>query len=128
MVVVEMQTFHRDQFLNQLLEPTRLYSSHLDLLEQGRHLVRAVAHITGGGFDNLNRVLLDDLTVKYHETDRFYAHSNTFAWIQERSGLSMAEMRKTFNCGIGMMIVLPAQDQVPFEDYSELGVIENVNY
>ena len=115
------------EFLNQLLEPTRLYSSHVNLLDEKHHRIKAVAHITGGGFDNLNRVLSKDLTVKYHETDCFYAHSNTFSWIQERSGLSMTEMRKTFHCGIGMMVIIPAQDQVPFEDYSELGVIENVN-
>ena len=115
------------EFLDQLLEPTRLYSSHVSLLDEKHHRVKAIAHITGGGFDNLNRVLPEDLTVKYQETDCFYAHSNTFAWIQERSGLSMAEMRKTFNCGVGMMVVLPDQDDVPFDDYSELGVIEKVN-
>ncbi len=92
--------------INQLLEPTKIYVNDIELVKKMGITINALAHITGGGFDNINRVLPEGLTVKY-EHDGFYSHDNLFEWIQNKANLTMEEMRSTFNCGIGMMVVMP---------------------
>ena len=92
-----------------LLAPTRLYVIQaLAAIRQGG--VRALAHITGGGLtENLPRVLPDDLGAQIDLNA--WRLPPVFAWLVEQSGLSQSELLKTFNCGIGMVIVVdPAQE------------------
>jgi phosphoribosylformylglycinamidine cyclo-ligase len=86
-----------------LIAPTRIYvKSVLALLSDER--VKAFAHITGGGLtDNTPRVLSDDLAPRFD--DAALALPPLFAWLQQAGGLSTAEMRRTFNCGIGGVVV-----------------------
>ena len=66
--------------------------------------VKAFAHITGGGLtDNTPRVLTDDLAPRFD--DGALALPPLFQWLQEAGGLSEAEMRRTFNCGVGGIVV-----------------------
>ena len=90
--------------------------------------IKALAHITGGGFENVNRVLPDNLTVMYDREDEFYSHHQLFQWIQTKAKMTMEEMRSTFNCGIGMVMILSPEDanRLPI-DTIPLGKIEN-NY
>ena len=87
------------------LTPTRIYvSTVLDLCRQ--NMVHAAAHITGGGLiGNLPRILPDGLTVKI---DRPWVVPSEFGWLQEAGELSSEDMLATFNCGIGMVLVIPA--------------------
>ena len=91
-----------------LLEPTRLYVRPLLALLKNP-AVRGFAHITGGGLtDNTPRVLPDGLVPDF--SDAALALPPLFAWLQEAGGLSIAAMRRTFNCGIGgVLVVDPAQ-------------------
>jgi len=88
-----------------LLEPTRLYVKPMLAALKATDGIKAMAHITGGGFpDNIPRVL----------PDRLGAHLNlsaivvppVFAWLSKTGGVSQDEMLRTFNCGIGMVVVV----------------------
>ncbi|MCG7492684.1 phosphoribosylformylglycinamidine cyclo-ligase [Thalassobius sp. Cn5-15] len=87
-----------------LLAPTRLYVKQvLDAIRAGG--VHALAHITGGGLtENLPRVLPDDLgaTIDLGAWDM----PPVFKWLAATGGMEEAEMLKTFNCGIGMILVV----------------------
>jgi len=94
----------------ELLTPTRLYVHHaLALIRAGG--VRGLAHITGGGLtENLPRVLPEGLgaSIALDSWDL----PPVFDWLRITGGLDDAEMLKTFNCGIGMAVVVQA-DRVP---------------
>ncbi len=89
-----------------LLEPTRIYIK--PLLELFKHIdVHALAHITGGGLlENLPRVMPANTQA------RIDAHSWTppavFEWLQREGNIAITEMYRTFNCGIGMVVVVAA--------------------
>ena len=87
-----------------LLTPTRLYvRPALAALRAGG--VRALAHITGGGLtENLPRVLPDGLGAGIDLGA--WALPPVFGWLQAQAGIAEGEMLKTFNCGIGMVIVV----------------------
>ncbi len=87
-----------------LLTPTRIYVKRLlPLLKDDG--VRGFAHITGGGLtDNVPRVFTDDLAARYDETA--LTLPPIFDWLMKTGGLTLAEMRRTFNCGIGGVLVV----------------------
>lgn len=89
-----------------LLAPTRIYVK--SLLELIRSLpVRGLAHITGGGLsDNVPRVLPEGLEVVL-ERHRWH-RDPLFDWLERTGRIERAEMYRTFNCGIGMVVILPA--------------------
>ncbi|MFD1911368.1 phosphoribosylformylglycinamidine cyclo-ligase [Halodurantibacterium flavum] len=89
-----------------LLQPTRLYvKPALAAVRAGG--VRALAHITGGGLtENLPRVLPDDLGAEIDLGS--WDLPPVFRWLAETSGMSEAELLKTFNAGIGMVLVVAA--------------------
>lgn len=89
-----------------LLAPTRLYvQPALAAVRAGG--VHALAHITGGGLtENLPRVLPEGLTGAIDLTG--WTLPPLFRWLAEAGGVAEAEMLKTFNCGIGMVMVCAA--------------------
>ncbi len=89
-----------------LLTPTRLYvKPALAAVRAGG--VHALAHITGGGLtENLPRVLPDDLGCEIDLSS--WALPSVFAWMAGVAGIDNAEMLKTFNAGIGMVLVVAA--------------------
>ena len=88
-----------------LLTPTRLYVRSCLGASRGTSAVKALAHITGGGFvDNIPRVLPDGLAVSV-ELDRVPVLP-VFKWLAVAGKITEAEMLRTFNCGIGMVAVL----------------------
>jgi phosphoribosylformylglycinamidine cyclo-ligase len=89
-----------------LLTPTRIYVKSL-LALIGALPVRGLAHITGGGLtDNVPRVLPDGLEVVL-ERHRWH-RDPVFDWLQRTGRIEREEMYRTFNCGIGMVAILPA--------------------
>jgi phosphoribosylformylglycinamidine cyclo-ligase len=91
--------------LDRLLAPTRIYVK--PLLALARELeVHALAHITGGGLtDNIPRVLPDGLEAVLER--RRWHRDPVFDWLQRVGHIEPAEMYRTFNCGIGMVAVVP---------------------
>jgi len=86
-----------------LMVPTRLYARPaLDAIRAGG--VHALAHITGGGLtENLPRVFPEGLGAEIDLSS--WKLPPVFAWMAETGGIDGAEMLKTFNCGIGMVVV-----------------------
>ena len=89
-----------------LLAPTRIYvKSCLDLLRAD--LVHAFSHITGGGLlENLPRILPDGLVA--HVDAGAWKLPSVFNWLRQLGDITDDEMARTFNCGIGMVVVVPA--------------------
>jgi len=87
-----------------LLEPTRIYVKPLLALMKVLP-VKGMAHITGGGITgNVPRILADDLTAVIHADA--WTFPPVFQWLQEQGNVALAEMHRTFNCGIGMVLVV----------------------
>jgi phosphoribosylformylglycinamidine cyclo-ligase len=90
-----------------LMMPTRIYVPALLALHRA-DLLKAAAHITGGGLPgNLPRVLPDD-TVAVLEP--YWSVPPVFAWLARTGGIAPAEMLRVFNCGIGMALVVADPD------------------
>ncbi|KRS14463.1 phosphoribosylformylglycinamidine cyclo-ligase [Roseovarius atlanticus] len=89
-----------------LLTPTRLYVTQaLEAVRAGG--VHALAHITGGGLtENIPRVLPDDLGVDIDLGS--FDLPPVFRWLMGQGGMAEAEMLKTFNCGVGMVLAVDA--------------------
>jgi len=89
-----------------LLEPTKIYvKSVLELLKNVD--VHALSHITGGGFwENIPRVLPE--TAQAVIKGDSWQWPSIFNWLQDNGNITEHEMYRTFNCGVGMVIVVPA--------------------
>ena len=94
--------------LDALIEPTKIYvKSILALIEQ--HSVHAISHITGGGLlENIPRVLPENLAAKLDADS--WTMPEIFQFLQTGGNIQMNEMYRVFNCGVGMVVVVP-QDQ-----------------
>lgn len=92
-----------------LLEPTRIYVKNLlQLFKQVQ--VNALCHITGGGFwENIPRVLPEN--TKAVIDGKSWQWPAIFNWLQQQGNISRHEMYRTFNCGVGMIVVVP-QDKL----------------
>lgn len=88
-----------------LLEPTKIYvKSVLALLKEVE--VHALSHITGGGFwENIPRVLPE--TAQAVINGESWQWPSIFNWLQDKGNITTHEMYRTFNCGVGMVIVVP---------------------
>lgn len=94
--------------LQQLIEPTKIYvKSVLSLLKQ--HTVHAISHITGGGLlENIPRVLPENLAAKLNNNS--WELPEIFQFLQDAGNIEMTEMYRVFNCGVGMVLVLSADE------------------
>jgi phosphoribosylformylglycinamidine cyclo-ligase len=116
-----------------MLSPTRIYvKALLDLIE--RVDVHAMAHITGGGLlENIPRSVPDGL--RAHVDLDTFERSDDFAWLQDAGGLDETNMLRTFNCGLGMVIMVSADQadaalatlRAAGEDASIVGSIETAD-
>jgi phosphoribosylformylglycinamidine cyclo-ligase len=88
-----------------LLEPTQIYVKPMLAALKATDKINALAHITGGGFpDNLPRVLPKGLGVTLDLAA--IPLPEVFRWLAQAGGLAQSEMLRTFNCGIGMVVVV----------------------
>jgi phosphoribosylformylglycinamidine cyclo-ligase len=88
-----------------LLTPTRIYVKSLLAAIRETRGVKALAHITGGGFpDNIPRVLPDTLAIQIDLAQ--VPVLPVFKWMAQVGQIAEAEMLRTFNCGIGMIVVV----------------------
>ncbi len=90
-----------------LLRPTRIYADVVATLmsEQTRAAVSGIAHITGGGLEeNISRIVPEGLSVEIdHHAWKVPA---VFDWLQQLGNVDIAEMRRVFNMGIGLAVIV----------------------
>jgi len=94
-----------DQWVDRLLTPTALYVHLARELRKNTEL-HALAHITGGGVENIPRVLPPGMTWKM----KAWAWPEAFLEVQKRTKMSDEKMLVTLNCGIGLVAILPGKD------------------
>jgi phosphoribosylformylglycinamidine cyclo-ligase len=101
--------FDQDRLLiDHLMAPTRIYvKSLLPLLAERR--VKGLAHITGGGLlENIPRVLPDGCHAVVNADA--WEQSRLMAFLQAQGSIEPEELARTFNCGVGMVVVVAAED------------------
>jgi phosphoribosylformylglycinamidine cyclo-ligase len=86
-----------------LLTPTRIYVKPILRVLAESDGVKALAHITGGGSDNIQRVLTKHLAIKVDLSK--VQVPEVFKWLAKNGGIQEKEMLRTFNCGIGMAVI-----------------------
>ena len=97
-------TLHGKPFKQAIMEPTRLYVKNV-LAALATHPIKALAHITGGGLlENIPRVLPEGLAARLVKGS--WPQTELFAWLQSTAGIDDTEMNRTFNNGIGMVVVV----------------------
>ncbi|QOW20777.1 phosphoribosylformylglycinamidine cyclo-ligase [Lysobacter ciconiae] len=100
--------FDGTSLIDALMAPTALYVKPVLALLRGEHgeAVHAMAHITGGGLtENIVRVVPEDLGVRIEASA--IVLPPVFDWLQREGAVADAEMWRTFNCGIGFVLVVP---------------------
>ncbi len=92
-----------------LTVPTRIYVKSVLAAQKETGAIKALAHITGGGFvDNIPRVLPPGLSARIDLSA--VEMPKVFGWLAKVGGLDQAELVRTFNCGIGMIAVVAPED------------------
>ncbi len=100
------QDLHGQKLIDALMAPTKIYvKSLLELFKTVE--VHALSHITGGGLiENLPRVMPNHTCAKIDS--QAWQRPAVFDWLQEQGNVAKIEMHRTFNCGIGMVVVVAA--------------------
>lgn len=104
--------FAKDRSLAQaLMEPTRIYvKTVLPIMKAG--LVKGAAHITGGGLiENPPRCIAEGLQARFDWNA--WPMPAVFQWLAETGGISDHEMRRTFNCGVGFILIVAPENAEP---------------
>ena len=97
-------TLDGQPFRQAVMAPTRLYVKSV-LAALAQHPVKALAHITGGGLlENIPRVLPEGMAARLKKGS--WPQTELFAWLQRIAGIDDHEMNRTFNNGIGMVVVI----------------------
>lgn len=106
-----------EKYRTWLLEPTRLYVEAA-LVLKNEFVVHAMAHITGGGIDNLPRVLPDNLKACISKWEL----PECFKEVMARAKIADQNMRETFNCGIGLVVIVKGgQGEAIIERLQKIG-------
>ncbi|HGJ5857304.1 phosphoribosylformylglycinamidine cyclo-ligase [Arsenophonus nasoniae] len=91
-----------------LLAPTRIYVKNILALIEKLD-IHAIAHITGGGFwENIPRVLPANTQAQIDGAS--WQWPAIFSWLQQTGNVTTHEMYRTFNCGVGMVMVIAAEE------------------
>ena len=118
---------------DELIIPTKIYVKELLPLIKNK-LINSIAHITGGGIsENLSRGIPNNLKAVIDTKD--FRIPKLFLWLKELSNISVREMLNTFNCGIGMIIIVKNRNKKKVCDfltknkvnYSTIGEIKKKN-
>tara|TARA_B100001093_G_scaffold519695_1_gene609898 strand:- start:659 stop:1762 length:1104 start_codon:yes stop_codon:yes gene_type:complete len=116
-----------------LLEPTIIYVNAIKVAREVGN-IKGIAHITGGGLlENLPRILPDGKCAVLNLNS--WSKSPVFSWLIEKGSIEISEMLRTFNCGIGMVIIVSADKASAISEAikatgqpaTPIGVIENRN-
>ncbi len=108
--------FHGQPLVDVVMAPTRIYVKQI-LAALAKHgtAIKGLAHITGGGLlDNVPRILQDGLTARIEKSS--WTLPPLFQWLQEEGQVADTEMHRVFNCGIGMVLAVSADQAQAIAD------------
>lgn len=92
-----------------ILEPTKIYVKPVLAAINSGVKIKGIAHITGGGLsENIPRVLPENVIAELHYKN--WTRPKIFDWLQQNGNIADAEMARTFNCGIGLVLVVCAEE------------------
>jgi phosphoribosylamine--glycine ligase/phosphoribosylaminoimidazole synthetase len=120
-ILDRVQTFEivSDKIKNDLCMTHKCYYHDVKLLRESV-TINGLCHITGGGLtENPPRILPEGLDIKYNDWEL----PDVFKYLQHKGQLDNNEMRRTFNCGIGMMVIIPKEDLNKVKNYQCIGEI-----
>lgn len=102
---IKLDKINNETFIEQIMKPhTPYYKAIRDLFD--KDVLHGMAHITGGGIEgNLNRILSDGLCTKIDLSKLKVL--DIFKYIRNQGNISDSEMLRTFNCGVGFILVTP---------------------
>ncbi|MFI3246058.1 MAG: phosphoribosylformylglycinamidine cyclo-ligase [Ferrimonas sp.] len=104
---IDQVTIDNQPLIDALMAPTKIYVKSMLALAKA-HPIHAVSHITGGGFwENIPRVLPNDCKAIIDGSS--WQWPSVFHWLQTTGNIDTHEMYRTFNCGVGLIIALPAE-------------------
>lgn len=104
------ETLDGQPIADALMTPTKIYVKAIRALQEavGNANLHAMSHITGGGLtENLPRVLPEGLSAQVDTQS--WQMPELFTWLQRHGNIEQSEMYRTFNCGVGFVIVVPAE-------------------
>lgn len=111
-----------NQHKDWLMQPTRLYVAAATELKKKKYNVKAACHITGGGIDNIPRVLPDTMKVVLNQ----WKMPECFQFVQKKSGMTDDQMLRTLNCGMGFMFIVSKTEAAAIsQNLTEIGY-ENI--
>tara|TARA_B100000900_G_scaffold414548_1_gene441496 strand:- start:662 stop:2971 length:2310 start_codon:yes stop_codon:yes gene_type:complete len=112
--------------LEELLTPTKIYVNDIEEIKTNfKDYIKGFSHITGGGIiDNIKRLLDDDHNIKISYD---WEIPNVFKWIYKNSEMSVDDMLRTYNCGIGMVVILDKNIFNDIDNEKLLNMINNNN-
>jgi phosphoribosylformylglycinamidine cyclo-ligase len=105
------ETLDGQPIADALMAPTKIYVKAIRALQDalGNANLHAMSHITGGGLtENLPRVLPEGLSAQVDTQS--WQLPELFTWLQRHGNIEQSEMYRTFNCGVGFVIVVPAAE------------------
>lgn len=92
-----------------ILEPTKIYVKPVLAAINADVKIKGIAHITGGGLsENIPRILPENVIAELQYKN--WVRPKIFDWLQQNGNIADAEMARTFNCGIGLVLVVAPED------------------
>lgn len=92
-----------------ILEPTKIYVKPVLAAINADVKIKGIAHITGGGLsENIPRILPENVIAELQYKN--WVRPKIFDWLQQNGNIADAEMARTFNCGIGLILVIAAEE------------------
>lgn len=92
-----------------ILEPTKIYVKPVLAAINADVKIKGIAHITGGGLsENIPRILPENVIAELQYKN--WVRPKIFDWLQQNGNVADAEMARTFNCGIGLILVVAAEE------------------
>ena len=119
--IYENPKFDKNKTLAEILmKPTLMYTKAF-LAANKNYKVKSISHITGGGLiDNPPRAFNKNLTLKFDMKN--FKLPPLFKWLKDKANISLFELAKTFNCGIGFLIFVDKNDaQLIINDINKIG-------
>ncbi len=103
------QPFDGSTLGKKLLAPTQLYVKPILNILQNNTQIHGIAHITGGGImENISRVMPEGIAIEVNQHS--WQRPAVFEWLQQQGNIEDIEMLRTFNCGIGLCVVVDNDD------------------